>query len=108
MDARASRGIRNLRIGITSKSVSPLFERRKKTQVVSTAGSFQVAVLPFTIENRVVAAGYPCLEVWNDRLICGVFFSLPQYLLSRSLAVETSSLRKIIGKGLNTVEWMGL
>jgi hypothetical protein len=40
MDAHDSRGIRNLLIGITSKNVLPLCERRKKTWIVSTANSF--------------------------------------------------------------------
>lgn len=44
-DVHDSRDTRNLRIGITSKSVLPLCERRKRTQIVSTTASYRAAML---------------------------------------------------------------
>jgi hypothetical protein len=58
MGARDSRGIRNSQIGITSKNVLLLCERKKRTQIVSTASSFQVNALFF--RHRVVAADHFC------------------------------------------------
>ena len=57
MGARDSRGIRNSQIGITSKNVLLLCERKKRTQIVSTASS-QVNALFF--RHRVVAADHFC------------------------------------------------
>ena len=41
---------------------------------MSTAASFQVAVLSF--HHWVITADHPCLEAWKDRLIYGVFLLL--------------------------------
>jgi hypothetical protein len=57
MGARAGRGIRNSQIGITSKNVLLLCERKKRTQIVSTASFYHRLTVSHVVREHGLRGG---------------------------------------------------